>query len=476
MIVDLGTGNSRVILASSEGELLGSRTFTNPYYRDGAYEDAQYFKPEEWQEKILRGCRELCEEFPDVAVDGVTSAGARQSFVLFDRQRKAFLGLPNIDNRGRAYMREIPDQPALYRISGKWVTEDTGAAKLYGFRKKYPQEYEKIGSFTSISEWIAAIFTGRILIEPSQACESQLYDLRKKAWSDWAAKSYRIDRKILPGFCRAGEPAGRILPEYRQAFHMKEEAIFVAGGADTQAAVLQTGLKKGEIAVVSGTTTPVVARTAQPLYEESQTVWVDADLRGDAFLIEMNPGVTGLNYQRAKTLLAPDVPYDALEAAYEEKKDFACTASFTSLLFYQQRSLRRGGFFMRSPLEPAADRVDMLWAVLADIACATWEQMRRLCDLTGNRDEYFLGCGGGFRSRTLCKMMASLSGRELRIYPGYEQATAQGLITLCNRAFGKDAVRKKDTVEVYVPETDNLIHEYYPVWLENRNRANLLEN
>lgn len=475
MIVDLGTGNSRVILASSEGELLGSRTFTNRYYRDDLYEDAQYFKPEEWQEKILNGCRELCREFPDIVIDGVTSAGARQSFVLFDREGKAFLGLPNIDNRGRAYMDEIPDSQALYRISGKWVTEDVGAAKLYGFRKKYPKEYERIGSFTSISEWIAAIFTGRILIEPSQACESQLYDLRKKGWSDWAAKCYRIDKGILPGFCRAGETVGRILPVYREAFHMKEEAIFVAGGADTQAAVLQTGLKEGEIAVVSGTTTPAVARVPQPLYEAGQAVWVDADLKGDSFLVEMNPGVTGLNYQRAKTLLLPDWSYDSLEAAYEEKTSFACTTSFTSLLFYRQKSLRNGGFFMRSPLEPTADRVDMLWAVLGDIACATWEQMRRLCDLTDNRDAYFLGCGGGFRSRTLCKMLASLSGRELRIYSGFEQATAQGLIALCNRAFGNETIKRKNAAAIFVPETENLIHEYYPVWLENRNRANQLE-
>ena len=99
---------------------------------------------------------------------------------------------------------------------------------------------------------------------------------------------------------------------------------------------------------------------------------------------------------------------------------------------------------MRSPLEPTADRVDMLWAVLGDIARATWEQMRRLCDLTDNRDAYFLGCGGGFRSRTLCKMLASLSGRELRIYSGFEQATAQGLIALCNRAFGNETIKRKN--------------------------------
>ncbi len=472
LIVDLGTGNSRVILATSKGEILGTRTFTNQYYRDEAYEDAQYFLPEEWEEYILQGCEELCREFPDVTVDAVTSAGARQSFVLFDREGKAFLGLPNIDNRGRAYMDDIPNKAELYRLSGKWVTEDPGAAKLLGLRMERPEVYANMGSFTSISEWIGAMFTGRIFIEPSMACESQLYDLRAKDWSAMAAEAFGIDMAMLPKLRLAGEAAGPVLPEFRERFHMAPEAVFIVGGADTQTAVWQTGLQVGEIAVVSGTTTPVVARLTEAYYEEEEQVWVDADLGGDAFLIEMNPGTTGLNYQRAKALLAAEVPYEELEAVYAKKQEFFCTASFSSLLFYEKRSLRQGGFYMRSPLDPAVDREDMLWAVLADIACATWEQMWRLCEKTGNQDSYMLGCGGGFRSAALCQMLADLSGRELRLYEGFEQATAQGLVLLCNRAMGEEERCGQRKMQRWTPRTEQLIHRYYPVWLVHRDRAN----
>ena len=47
LLVDLGTGNTRVSLVSQKGEILGIRTFTNTYYRDSAYSDAQYFLPSE---------------------------------------------------------------------------------------------------------------------------------------------------------------------------------------------------------------------------------------------------------------------------------------------------------------------------------------------------------------------------------------------------------------------------------------------
>ena len=94
LIVDLGTGSSRVALAGSEGTILGFRQFPNVYYTDDLYEDGKFFRPEEWKTAILQGTAELMDEFPDVRVSAVTSAGARQSFVLLDASGEAFLGLP----------------------------------------------------------------------------------------------------------------------------------------------------------------------------------------------------------------------------------------------------------------------------------------------------------------------------------------------------------------------------------------------
>ncbi|MBR5474848.1 MAG: carbohydrate kinase [Lachnospiraceae bacterium] len=472
MVVDLGTGNSRVILVTSEGEILGVRTFTNTYYRDEAYEDAQYILPHEWWEKIRNGAAELAAEFPDITIDAVTSAGTRQSFVLYDQEGDAFLGLPNIDNRGRAYVKDLPNKQEMYRISGKWVTEDAGAAKMLGLRKVYPETYARMATFTSISEWIGEILTGNIVIEPSMACESQLYDIHEQDWSDVLCDYYGIDKQVLPKLAMAGEVVGDILPEYKEMFHMAEDAVFLVGGADTQTALMQTGMEIGDIGLVSGTTTPVVTWTEEAIYDPGQRIWVDAGLGGQICQIETNPGATGLNYQRAKVLLLPDWEYDRLEAAYEAKTSFGCTASFASLLFHEQRSLRHGGFFMRSALDPAVDRVDMLWAVLADIACSTVEQLQSLRLVTGKDKPYLWGCGGGFQSRTLCQMIADLSGRELRLYPGFEQATTQGLVNICNNAFGEASLKKADSWICYHPRKDQLIHRHQPEWKRNRDQAN----
>ena len=475
LMVDLGTGSTRVAIVSSRREIIGIRSFSNNYYRDNGYADAQYFLPQEWEAEIFRCCRELHEQFPQIRIQAISAAGARQSIVLIDKEGKSFYGLPNIDNRGRDYMGQISSREEIYRRSGRWVTEDFCAAKLMGLRMLRPEIYRQIGQVLSLSEWIAYLFTGRFVAEPSQACETQLYDLDSGDWSEMLCRAYGVDMALLPPLLSTGSRVGAVLDSLIAAYGMAGDAVFVAGGADTQLALKQTGIKPGEIAVVSGTTSPVVALSADHCYDAQQRVWVNANSGSPDFVVEMNPGVTGLNYQRIKNNLCPELSYAWLEEQYEAKTDFACTASFSSLLFYEQRPLRMGGFFSRSPMDVRLDRVDMAWAVLADIACSTYEQLYCLMELTGIRPGFVWGCCGGFQSGTLCRMLADLSGLELRIKSGFEQATVLGLVIACNECLGEDSAEAaKPMLRTYVPRPDQLIHRYYPVWLENRSRANSL--
>ena len=473
LLIDLGTGSTRAALVDPGGKILAMRSFLNRYYRDEAYPDAQFFLPQEWQSEILRLCLDLHAEHPDIRVRCVSAAGARQSIVLLDAAGKPFYGLPNIDNRGREFMGDIGPQDLIYRCSGKWVTEDFPAAKLLGLRKRRPELYSRIHTVLSLSGFIAWIFTGIACFEPSQACETQLYDLEKGDWSDFLCETYGIDPAFLPPLKMAGEQVGPILPDLAEDLGMSRDACFVAGGADTQCGLLQTGIMPGDIAIVSGTTTPVTALTDHKFYDEHQRVWVDANLGAQGYLIEMNPGVTGLNYQRIKDVLAPDLSYEALEREYSRKQNFLATASFSSLLFYERRSLRHGGFFLPSPWPDSMTRVDLLWAALADIACSTYEQLQRLIDLSGHQRDYVFGCGGGLRSGTLCQMIADLSGLELRLLPGFEQATLYGLTVLCNHACHVDTPAAEGSVLRYTPRGGDLIRRYHERWREERLSLNL---
>ena len=56
LLIDLGTGSTRVALTDTHGKILAIRSFFNHYYRDEDYPDAQYFLPEEWETELMRCC------------------------------------------------------------------------------------------------------------------------------------------------------------------------------------------------------------------------------------------------------------------------------------------------------------------------------------------------------------------------------------------------------------------------------------
>ena len=80
-----------------------------------------------------------------------------------------------------------------------------------------------------------------------------------------------------------------------------------------------------------------------------------------------------------------------------------------------------------------------------------------------------LGCGGGLRSETLCQMLADLSGLELRLLPGFDQATLYGLTILCDCACGTGMPNAdREPVHRYFPRRNALIHRYHERWREER--------
>lgn len=474
LVVDIGTGNSRVALTSSTGEIIEVSSFENEYIRDDLYDDAQYFLPEDWKKKILEACKNVIAKHKDIKIIGISSSGARETIVCYDEEGKAFIGLPNIDNRGAKWMDEIHDKKYIYEKTGRWCTEDFPAAKLMGYRKMHRDEFVKIKKITSLSEWVGEIFTGKIVIEPSMACETQLYDIDDHKWSEKICEIFKIPMEILPEVKNASESIGKIKKDISDLLGINPDAEFIIGGADTQLAAKSMNVQVGDICIVSGTTSPVVTILDKKYYDEKERCWTDLNLGGKTYQIETNPGVTGNNFQRFKKLMLPNVSYEEIDNELAKKKEYLCTASFSSLHFSQKKSLKKGGFIMRAPFPQNMDLYDLALAMLSDIACSIYIQYQSLKEMIPNSHEYIIGCGGGFQSKYLCHAIADLTGRELKMYKGFDQATVLGCVKLLNEYFGINNNESTGEPLVYKPNgsIDTLIENYFHEWRVNRNILN----
>ena len=469
LVIDMGTGNSRVALVNQNGEIKDIESFENRYYADPLYADAQYFSPDYWQEQIILAIKSVIDRNQDSKIDAISSSGARQSCVLIDKNGKNLIGLPNIDNRGKAYMGEIPNKTEIYHKTGSWVTEDCIASKIYGLRKCHEDIYKKALTFTSLSEWVGYFLTGVMCIEPSQATETLLFDLDCQKFSDNLIKIFGLEDLEMPACQKAGTCIGTIKNEIKEFLNIDYDIPFIVGGADTQIALKGAGMQIGDVGVVSGTTSPVVTLIPEKYTDEELRCWTGLGLKGEGYQVETNPGVTGLNYQRIRNLLFDKVSYDDLEYALEQIKEIKCVAFFTSLDFENARGYPTGGFFMKPPFNQDFHREDMAWAIVADIACAIYHQYRQLISMTGSQNDTVLCCGGGFQSKMLCQHLANLTQKTLRLPKNFQQASVLGAAIVCNDYYSIDSSFDAEELRV-IPNNDSLIKEYYKKWEKHRNR------
>lgn len=470
LIIDMGTGNSRVALVNQNGEIKDIESFENRYYVDSLYVDAQYFSPDYWQERILSAMKSVIDRNRDLQVDAISSSGARQSCVLIDKKGNNLIGLPNIDNRGKAYIGEIQNKVEIYHKTGSWVTEDCIASKIYGLRKCHEDIYKKASTFTSLSEWVGYFLTGILCIEPSQATETLLFDLDSRKFSGDLIQRFGLEDLNMPVCQKAGTSIGTIKEDIKKALDIDYDIPFVVGGADTQIALKGAGMQVGDVGIVSGTTSPVVTLISEKYTDEELRCWTGLGLKGEGYQIETNPGVTGLNYQRIRNLLFEKVSYDDLEYALEQIQEIKCVAFFTSLDFENARGYPTGGFFMKPPFNQDFHREDMAWAIVADIACAIYHQYRQLISMTGNQKETILCCGGGFQSKMLCQHLANLTQKSLRLPKNFQQASVLGGAMVCNDFYKIKSLLDEKELLFEPDKEQTLIHEYYRKWERHRNR------
>ncbi len=473
LIIDIGTGSTRVAIVSDEGKLIKIKGKKNTYYIDDVYEDAKYFVPHELKEKIFSLIHEVLEDLEGFKISYLSSSAARESFVLLDEKGEDFYGVPNIDNRGKKWLSTIPDQDYIEQYTGRPVTEDFGAMKFYGLRQKRPELFRRISKVISLSDWISYLFTGETEMEISHACETQLYNIYSKKWDQRICRVFNVEPSILPKVIKAGTKH-KILTERRLEFELGSECLYVVGGADTQLAALGMDLGSEDIGLISGTSSPVVKyKNEIPNYEKNKefNFWCSCNLADEGYQIETNPGVTGLNFQLIKDKLLPEYSYEAIdEYIMEHYKQLKCLGSFTTQSPYKNIAFPYGGFFMNVPLHQELKKEDLVHGVVADIAFSIAFKIRQNEVLSQTSSPFIVGSGGGLRMTSLCQMIADLTNKKLVLKENYDQASVVGAARVC---FSDELKRHSiPVINEYEPSNDNYLREQLETWLIYREKIN----
>ncbi len=470
LVMDIGTGNVRVALTDAHGEVLEVASDTMQYHLDEAYPDAVFFEPDVLWEQLLVLSETVLARADRPLVLALTTTSQREGIVVLDKEGKSLIGMPNIDHRGREFDGILTDKDRVYQLTGRYPTSLFSAYKVVGLQKKRPDVGNRVSGMLSISDWAMYQACGVKGYEHSQASETLLYDVARKCWSEELCGYFGLPMELLPDLVSSGTVLGAIKEEVAARLGLRPEVSAVVGGADTQLAVLSTLPSLEDVVIISGTTTPVIKTAAYYITDEKQRTWTNSHTDPEAFILETNAGVTGLNYQRLKTIFYPNESYGTMEQEVLAVCANApqCYAALGSLMADEKRPLLKGGFVIATPVTHALTRGHFVMAVLWDIACSIYENYKSLHEVAPHTESYVWVCGGGMQSAVLRQFLANLLDKEIRIRPNYSQATVSGGAYICNQAFGETQEAKEVPFTSIFPSPDWDTTGWYAAWHRNR--------
>lgn len=467
LIIDIGTGNVRVALVSTDGDIQWIGRDNVIYHKDLKYKEGLYFDPPFLWSQIVRLVRQGLSEKPQLNLIAATASSQREGIVLLDKKGNGFIGFPNHDHRGRYMEHLIEDKSRAYALTGRYPSSLFSALKLVAYRDKYPDQWRQTGCFLSISDWAQYQLSGIKAYEHAQASETLLYDVRQKKWSGELLSAFDLPADIVPPLQFSGTELGPIRKEVAAELGLKQTIGLLVGGADTQLAIKSTRPETGDVVLVSGTTTPVVKVITDYVLDQKQRSWTNSHLNKKEYILETNCGVTGLNYQRVKSLFYADDTYDVIEAEISRLAEPGCIAHLGSLLADDKAVITKGGFLFEVPIMTELSKADFAQACLWDIACSIKENLDCLTDIHATDKDYLWCCGGGFQSNRLREYVAGLTGKKLLFRPGYHQASVSGAAVVCGETSGSE--KEMDaTVQVVQPANDKRYNIWYEKWKETR--------
>ncbi|PZR28333.1 MAG: sugar kinase [Citrobacter freundii] len=470
LVLDIGTGNVRSAIVDPSGKILGVARADIKYYRDELYPESIYFKPEELWEQLRMLTADALKQAGSVKIMAATTTSQREGIVLVNKSGKAIIGLPNIDHRGREWEDQYAGKSRIYQLTGRYPTSLFSVYKLIGIRERRKDIWNDLSFFLSISDWAAWELSGIPLYEHSQASETLLYDVAAGIWSDELCKLFDISVEHLPELSPSGSIAGSIKTDLATQWEIDADAVVITGGGDTQMAIKSTSPSVGDVVIVSGTTTPVVKLEADYITDKEERTWTSRDITRGRFVFEANAGVTGLNYQRLKEVFYPNEGYDVIERELSENTCRQCAASLGSLIAGEKKPVIRGGFIFPVPVAHELTRSSFVWATLMDISFSIAENYKVLAGISGHDENYIWACGGGLQSKLLRNMIAAVTGKEVRVRKGFEQASVAGAAMLCNEALKISIEIKEDAIEASTVSGKDaeLYNSFYKEWKETR--------
>jgi xylulokinase len=441
--IDIGTSSVKTVLFDRDQNLVGQASHGLTVQRPHPGWSEQ--DPETWWQGVEKTIDEIARKHGLAGLRGIGLSGQMHGAVCLDHDdqviRPAILW-----NDGRA-MAECAELEAAFprarEVAGNIAAPGFTAPKLLWLRKHEPQVFEHIDTVLLPKDYIRFRLTGHHVSEMSDASGTLWLDVASRDWSDDLLEATGLSRAQMPRLVEGSQPSGDLLPALAERWGIAGAVVVAGGAGDNAAAACGVGVVTPGTAFVSIGTSGVLFVSNARFSPNTQGA-----VHAFCHAIPETWHQMGVILSASDSLewLARIAGRKPAELAAAVTLDGPSDVTFLPYLSGERTphndAAARGAFL---GLAQTHDLADLTQAVLEGVAYAFADCQRVLKD-AGTDFAAALAVGGGARSDTWLRIIASVLDRPLEIAADSDVGAALGAARLAICA-AEDA----DPAEVCAP-------------------------
>ena len=444
LAIDMGTTRIKTgVVECSSLRIVSRGSVETPirYPREGWAEQ----DPEELWNAVVEASRTALEGVDPGSVSGIVTSTYLAGLVLLDEEGNELTPIITwLDERAHGLPRSLFKGPI--KVSGYnlprllEMLHITGGApsktgkdplsKIAWIAENQPEALEKAKTIGGLKTWILNKLARVHATTPDEAHLTWLADTRRgrAEWSMRLARRYRVPYNKLPRIIEASSLAGGLAREAAQDLGLEEGTPVIAGSGDVAAAGVGSGaLGEREYHIYLGTSSWIGVHTPKRLLDVFHYIGSLLSAAPGLYIAIAEQEAAGALIDKVLHLLGGD--YSMLEEA--SKIPPGSEGLLAAPWLYGERSpiddpdargvlvglsLRHGRLHLvRAAMEAVA--LNIAWA---------WGYMTRLAGAPVR----LRGVGGGFRSRTWARIIASALGRPIEVVEEPGEAPLRGVAVM----------------------------------------------
>ena len=226
----------------------------------------------------------------------VSTTGMRHGSVLVDARGEALLATPTRDARGSMQSLQLASERGreFHERTGHFPAPLFTVSRLLWIADSEPELLSRAHAVLALSDWLAYRLSGKMVVEPSVASESGLFEIGPRRWADDLIGSLGLPRHLFPEIAASGSVLGPLLEDAAHHLGLLPGIAVVTGGGDTQCGLLGAGvIDSGQMGIIAGSTMPLQWVVNTKLIDPETRVWTSHHVVEERWTLESNGGPTG---------------------------------------------------------------------------------------------------------------------------------------------------------------------------------------